>query len=150
MINGQQVPAGQAVRPQRHARRLLRRCRSAAVRGGAQAVNIPPVVVVNGQVGRGGQPVDLSSVLGPRAPAQVRSSLEQLGLGGQLAGMFGLVDHSVGSTAPSFAQPGPAQAMPYTSTPGEVSGCGNKALMWLAAVLVIGLIGVVAYLMLAG
>ena len=41
-------------------------------------------------------------------------------------------------------------AVPYPATPGEVTGSGNKALAWLAAVLVLGLIGVIAYLMLTG
>ena len=46
--------------------------------------------------------------------------------------------------------PGPAPALPYSATPGEVSGPGNTALRWLAAALVLGLIGVIAYLMFTG
>ncbi len=113
---------------------------------------IPPVVSLNGQVVGGGQPVDLSAILGAAGAAHVRSSLEQLGLGGQFAGIFGPATTSMTTSAgppPSFAQPGAAQALPYTSTPGEITGTGSKALMWSAAVLVIGLIGVVAYLLIA-
>jgi hypothetical protein len=153
MINGQQVPAGQAVDISAMLGGFFGGAGAAAVAAdGTQTINIPPVVAVNGQVVSGGQPVDLSSVIGPEALAQVRQSLEQLGLGGQLAGLFG--SSTTPSAAPppsgSYAQPGPAAAMPYSTTPGEVTGSGNKALVWLAALLVIGLIGVIAYLALTG
>ena len=92
----------------------------------------------------GGQPIDLSSVIGPEALAQVRSSLEQLGLAGQFGGLFGGMATGTPSASPppSYTQPGPAPALPYSTTPGEVTGSGTKALAWLAAVLVVGLIGV--------
>ena len=78
----------------------------------------------------------------------MRSSLEQLGLGGQFAGMFGSAPTPPSAgPPPSFAQPGPAQALPYSTTPGEITSSGNKALVWLAAVLVLGLIGVIVYLL---
>jgi hypothetical protein len=142
MINGQQVPAGQAVDISAMMGGFFggaSAAGAAVAADGSQVINIPPVVAVNGQVVSGGQPIDLSSVVGPAAVAQIRSSLEQLGLGGQLAGLFG-----------SAPQPGPAPAMVYSATPGEVTGSGNKALLWLAAVLVLGLIGVIAYLMVTG
>ena len=115
-------------------------------------MNIPPVVSLNGQVVSGGQqPMDLSAILGAEGAAHVRSSLEQLGLGGQFAGLFGPASTTPSASPPaSFAQAGAAQALPYTTTPGEVTGSGNKALMLMAAVLAVGLIGVVAYLVLAG
>ena len=127
----------------------------AGVAGGAgaaagQAVNIPPVVSLNGQVVSGGQPVDLSAILGAEGAAHVRSSLEQLGLGGQFAGLFGspAMTASAGQPA-SFAQPGQAPAPAYSSTPGEITGTGSKTLAWLAGALVVVLIGIVAYLLLA-
>lgn len=138
MINGQQVPAGQTV----DVSAMLGGFFGGAGAAGGQVVNIPPVVTVNGQVVGGGQPVDLSSIVGPEAVAHIRSSLEQLGLGGQLAGLFG---------APGVASAGPPSSPPaYGTTPGEVTGPGNKALVWLAAVLVLGLMGVIAYLMITG
>ena len=123
--------------------------------GGATsaASTIPPVISVNGQVYGAGQTVDLSQFIGPEALAQVRSSLEQLGLGGQLAGLFGGTAAASGSMRPPAALgagPGPAPALPYTTTPGEVTGSGNKTLVWLAALLVLGLMGVIAYLMITG
>ena len=36
--------------------------------------------------------------------------------------------------------------MPYATTPGEVSGSGGRMLAWFAAMLVLGLIGVLIYL----
>ena len=36
--------------------------------------------------------------------------------------------------------------MPYATTPGEVSGSGGRMLAWFAAILVLGLIGVLVYL----
>ncbi len=104
-------------------------------------------------MGGGQQSVDLTAVLGAEGAAHVRSSLEQLGLGSQFAGLFGQPPSSLPPSASpptSFAPPGAAQALPYTSTPGEVTSSGNKALVWFAALLAIGLIGVVAYLVLAG
>jgi hypothetical protein len=156
MINGQQLPAGQAVDISAMLGGMFGGATGAAIEAaaatpGAQVVNIPPVVTVNGQVVSGGQPIDLSSVIGPEALAQVRSSLEQLGLGNQFAGFFGSGSATPGtSPPPSGSMPGPAPALPYSTTPGEVTGSGNKALAWLAAVLVVGLIGVIAYLMITG
>jgi hypothetical protein len=162
MINGQQLPAGQAVDISAMLGGMFgggvfggatgAALEAAAATPGAQVVNIPPVVTVNGQVVSGGQPIDLSSVIGPEALAQVRSSLEQLGLGGQFAGFFGSAGSMTPGTSPppSGSMPGPAPALPYTTTPGEVTGSGNKALAWLAAVLVLGLIGVIVYLMITG
>jgi hypothetical protein len=138
MINGQQVPAGQTL----DFSAMLGGIFGGAGAAGGQVVNIPPVVAVNGQVVSGGQPVDLSSIVGPEAVAQIRSSLEQLGLGGQLAGLFG------GTATTASASPSPP--LQYSATPGEVTGSSNKALAWLAAVLVLGLIGVVVYLMVTG
>ena len=86
---------------------------NAAATPGAQVVNIPPVIAVNGQVYGAGQTVDLSQVIGPQALAQVRSSLEQLGLGG-FAGMFG---QNVGSGLPAGASPPAAGTM----TPGPAA-----------------------------
>jgi hypothetical protein len=150
MINGQQVQAGQTIDLSAMLGGLFGGAGAAGAAGAAagQVVNIPPVVSVNGQVVSGGQPVDLSSILGAEGAAQVRSSLEQLGLGGQFGGLFG------GTSSPmpadnAFAQPGPAQALRYSSTPGEIPSGGNKALAWLAAVLVVGLIGVIAYLLIS-
>lgn len=148
MINGQQVPAGQAVDISAMLGGFFG---GAGAAGGSQVVNIPPVVTVNGQVVSSGQPIDLASVVGPEALAQIRSSLDQLGLGGQLAGLFGTP--ATPSTSPppsgSWTQPGPAPAV-YSGTPGEVTESGNKGLVWLAAVLVLGVIGVVAYLLITG
>ncbi len=151
MINGQQVPGGQAI----DLSAMLGGFFGGAGTTGAAAtagagVQIPPVVSLNGQVVGGGQPIDLSAILGAEGAAHVRSSLEQLGLGGQFAGIFGQSPSSTtpsASAPPSFAQPGAAQALPYTTTPGEVTSSGNTALRWFAAVMVIGLIGVVAYLL---
>ena len=145
MINGQQVPAGQAV----DISAMLGGFFGGAGATGGQVVNIPPVVTVNGQVVSGGQPVDLSSIVGPEAVAQIRSSLEQLGLGGQLAGLFGAA--TVGAVPPASggSTPGPAPAV-YSSTPGEVAESGNKALVLLAAALLVGLVGVVVYLLATG
>ena len=95
----------------------------------------------------GGQPVDLSAILGAEGAAQVRSSLEQLGLGGQFAGLFGGPASAMAPAALAGSIPArSAQALRYSTTPGEIPSSGNKALMWLAAVLVVGLIGVIAYL----
>lgn len=154
MINGQQVPTGQAVDISAMLGGFFGTAGAAGATvaaDGSKVINIPPVVTVNGQVVSGGQPVDLASVVGPEAMAQIRSSLDQLGLGGQLAGLFGPAYTPSGSPPPSGSptQPGPAPGV-YSGTPGEVTGSGNKALLWLAAVLVIGLIGVVAYLMITG
>lgn len=146
MINGQQVPAGQAV----DISAMLGGFFGGAAATGGHVVNIPPVVTVNGQVVSGGQPVDLSSIVGPEAMAQIRSSLDQLGLGGQLAGLFGAAGPSTASPpAVGGPTPGPAPAV-YTTTPGEVTDSGNKGLVWLAALLVVGVIGVVAYLLITG
>jgi hypothetical protein len=153
MINGQQVPAGQTIDLSAMLGGFFGGAGAGAGAAGAAAghgVQIPPVVSLNGQVVGGGQPLDLSAILGAEGAAHVRSSLEQLGLGGQFAGIFGPASTAMpASPPPSFAQPGAAQALPYTSTPGEITGSGNKALMWFAAVLVIGLIGVVAFLLIA-
>jgi len=151
MINGQQVPAGQTI----DLRAMLGgmfgpTAAGAAGQAGAQMVNIPPVISVNGQVVSGGQPVDLASVIGPEALEHVRSSLNQLGLGGSLGMLFGgapnLAAPSASPPAAGTMTPGPAAAMPYASTPGEVSGSGGKWLAMLAAVLVVALIGVLVYL----
>ena len=149
MINGQQVPAGQAIDLSAMLGGFFGGAGAAATAG--QAGSIPPVVSLNGQVVSGGQqPMDLSAILGAEGAAHVRTSLEQLGLGGQFAGLFGPATTTPSASPPaSFAQAGAAQALPYTSTPGEVTGSGSKALMWFAALLVIGLIGVIAYLVLA-
>jgi hypothetical protein len=149
MINGQQVPAGQAVDVSAMLGSFFggtatgAALQQAASTPGLQAVHIPPVVTVNGQVVQNGQTVDLASVIGPEALAQVRTSLEQLGLGGMLGGMLG-------GPPPSGGAPGPAAALPYATSPGEVTGGGGKVLAWFAAVLVIGLIGVLVYLGLTG
>jgi hypothetical protein len=153
MINGQQVPAGQAIDLSAMLGGFFGGAGVAATAGQAgQVVNIPPVVSLNGQVvSAGQQPMDLTAILGAEGAAHVRSSLEQLGLGNQFAGLFG-APSSTGPSAgapPSFAQPGATQPLAYSTTPGEVTSSGNKALMWAAAVLVIGLIGVVAYLLIA-
>ena len=95
--------------------------------------------------------MDLSAILGAEAAAQVRTSLEQLGLGGQLGGLSERRRRLRRRSAPAVGRPSrAAQSLPYTSTPGEVTSSGSKALMWFAALLAIGLIGVVAYLVLAG
>lgn len=141
MINGTQVQAGQAI----DLSTML------GVGATGQALAIPPVVTLNGQVVSGGQPVDLSAMIGPEAVAHIRSSLDQLGMG-QLSAMFGPATTPSGSPPPSgsLTQPGPAAAMPYSTTPGEVTGRSNKALLWFAAVLVLGLIGVLVYLAVTG
>ncbi len=151
MINGQQVPAGQAIDLSAMLGGIFGSAGAAGAAAGGQGVQIPPVVSLNGQVVSGGQqPMDLSAILGAEGAAHVRSSLEQLGLGGQFAGLFGAASPTMSASAPpSFAQPGAAQALPYTSTPGEITSSGSKALMWFAALLVIGLIGVVAFLLIA-
>ena len=147
MINGQQVQAGQAIDLSAMLGGFFGGAGVAGAAGTAgQGVQIPPVVSLNGQVVSGGQPVDLTAILGAEGAAHVRSSLEQLGLGGQFAGIFGSATPSASQPA-AFAQPGAAQALPYTSTPGEITSSGNTALKWFAAVMVIGLIGVVAYLL---
>jgi hypothetical protein len=143
MINGQQVQAGQSIDLSAMLGGFFGGAGAAATAG-----QIPPVVSLNGQVVSGGQPVDLSAILGAEGAAHVRSSLEQLGLGGQFAGIFGSAPTSPSAgPPPSFAQPGSAQALPYTTTPGEITSGGNRALVWFAAVMVIGLIGVIAYLL---
>jgi hypothetical protein len=153
MINGQQVPAGGTVDLTAMLGGMFGGATSAALANaaatpGAQVVNIPPVIAVNGQVYGPGQTVDLSQVIGPEALAQVRSSLEQLGMGG-FASMFGgaAAAGAVGAASPppSMSQPGPAPAV-YSTSPGEVTSSGNKLLLWLAAALVIGLIAVLIYL----
>jgi len=156
MINGQQVPAGQAVDLTAMLGGMFGGATSAAIADaaatpGAQVVNIPPVISVNGQVYGAGQTVDLAQVIGPEALAQVRSSLEQLGMGG-FAGMFGGAAGAsavMGGASPppsgSMTQPGPAAGV-YSATPGEVTSSGNKGLLWFAAALVVGLIGVLVYL----
>lgn len=154
MINGQQVPAGQAVDISAMLGGFFGGAGAAGATvaaDGSQVINIPPVVAVNGQVVSGGQPIDLSSLVGPMAATHIRSSLEQLGLGGQLAGLFGSPTTASGSPPPSgsMAQPGPAAAV-YSSTPGEVTESGNKGLLWLAGLLVLGLVGVIAYLVITG
>ena len=151
MINGQQVQAGQAIDLSAMLGGFFggagaAGATSAAVSAG-QVVNIPPVVSVNGQVVSGGQPVDLSAILGAEGAAQVRTSLEQLGLGGQFGGLFGGTQ-SAGLPPSTFTQPGPAQGLRYSTTPGELPSSGNKALVWLAAVLVVGLIAAIVYLVL--
>lgn len=152
MINGQQVPAGQAIDLSAMLGGIFGGAGAAgAAATGRQGVQIPPVVSLNGQVVSGGQqPMDLSAILGAEGAAHVRNSLEQLGLGGQFAGLFGQASPTMSAGPPaSFAQPSAAQALPYTSTPGEITSSGNKALIWFAALLVIGLIGVVAFLLIA-
>ncbi len=153
MINGQQVPAGQAVDVSAMLGSMFggTGATAAAIQHamdtpGQQVVSIPPVITVNGQVVQNGQSVDLSQVIGPEALAQVRGSLEQLGLGGML-GMFGGAATAASPAPPaSGVTPGPAAALPYATTPGEVSGSGGRMLAWFAAVLVLGLIGVLVYL----
>ena len=148
MINGQQVPAGQTIDLSAMLGGFFGGAGAGCAATAGSGVSIPPVVSLNGQVVSGGQPVDLSAILGAEGAAHVRSSLEQLGLGGQFAGIFGSAPTTPSAgAAPSFAQPGSAQALPYTTTPGEITSGGNKALVWFAAVLVIGLIGVIAYLL---
>jgi hypothetical protein len=152
MINGQQVPAGQAIDLSAMLGGFFGGAGVAGAAGAAagQAVNIPPVVSLNGQVVSGGQPVDLSAILGAEGAAHVRSSLEQLGLGGQFGGLFGSPSMTPAAGQPaSFAQPGQAQAPAYSSTPGEITSAGSKALAWVAGALVVVLIGIVAYLLLA-
>jgi len=156
MINGQQLPAGQAVDISAMLGGMFGGATGAAIEAaaatpGAQVVNIPPVVTVNGQVVSGGQPIDLSSVIGPEALAQVRSSLEQLGLGGQLGGFFGASSTPSASPPPSgsFSQPGPAPGV-YSTTPGEIAESSNKGLFLLAAVIALGIVAVVVYLMATG
>jgi hypothetical protein len=151
MINGQQLQSGQTVDVSAMLGGMFGGAAGTTVAAdGTQVVNIPPVVTVNGQVVSGGQPIDLSSLVGPEAVAHIRSSLEQLGLGGQLAGMFGTAVVPSASPAPagSMVQPGPAPAV-YSATPGEVTGSGNRAIWWLAGALVLGLIGVLVYLALS-
>jgi hypothetical protein len=153
MINGQQVPAGQAVDVSAMLGSMFAgtptgaAIEAAANTPGMQAVHIPPVVTVNGQVVQNGQTVDLSNVIGPEALAQVRTSLEQLGLGGML-GMFGQAGATSSPSPPAAGSttPGPAAALPYATTPGEVAGSGGRMLAWFAAILVLGLIGVLVYL----
>jgi hypothetical protein len=147
MINGQQVPAGQAIDLKAMLGGMFG---GAGAVAGANVVNIPPVISVNGQVVSGGQPLDLSTVIGPENLEHIRSSLNQLGLG-QVASMFGpagaaLATPGTSPPASGTGLPGPAAAMPYAATPGEVSGSGGKWLAWSAAVLVLALIGVMVYL----
>lgn len=152
MINGQPVAAGQAVDISAMLGSVFAGTPTGAAieaaknTPGMQAVHIPPVVTVNGQVVQNGQTVDLSSVIGPEALAQVRGSLEQLGLGGMLGMFGGAATAASPSPPPSGVAPGPAAALPYATTPGEVSGSGGKMLAWFAAILVLGLIGVLVYL----
>jgi hypothetical protein len=153
MINGQQVPAGQAVDVSAMLGSFFGGAGAAgAAAAGSHVVNIPPVVTVNGQVVSGGQPVDLASVVGPEAVAQIRSSLEQLGLGGQLAGLFGGPSYHPSASPPpsgSTSLPGPAPGV-YSTTPGEITESSNKGLLLLAAVIALGIVGVVVYLMATG
>ena len=152
MINGQPVAGGQVIDLSAMLGGFFGGAGAAAAAG--QATNIPPVVSLNGQVvGGGQQPLDLTAILGAEGAAHVRTSLEQLGLGSQLGQLFGQSPSSMASAAgqpPSFAPPGAAQPLPYTSTPGEITSSGNRALVWFAALLAVGLVGVVAYLVLAG
>lgn len=157
MINGQQVPAGQAVDVSAMLGGFFGGAGAAGTTvaaDGSQVINIPPVVTVNGQVvGGGGQPVDLSSIVGPEAVAHIRSSLEQLGLGGQLGALFGGPPTPAATTTspPAYGagQPGPAPGV-YSTTPGEITETSNKGLFLLAAVIALGIVGVVVYLMATG
>ena len=155
MINGQQVPAGQAVDISAMLGGFFGGADAAAVdrpRRAPQIINIPPVVTVNGQVCQ-------------RRPARrpvVGDRPRGAGPGPQLAGaaragrsVRGAVRLAACRRPQPADRPGPRparrrHAMPYSTTPGEVTGSGNKALVWLAALLVVGLIGVIAYLMLTG
>ena len=130
-------------RPERHARRLLRwcrGCRGCRGRGQAagQAVNIPPVVSLNGQVvsgGPAGRPLRDPRSRRRRPCAQLARAARTRG---PVRGPVRFaVDHpSGGRLAASFAQPGQAQRC-YSSTPGEITSTGSKALAWLAGALVV-------------
>ena len=150
MINGRPVPAGQAVDVSAMLGGFFGGAGAAGATvaaDGSQVITMPPVVTVNGQVVSGGQPVDLASVVGAENLAQIRQSLDQLGLGGQFAGLFGSTTTPSAGPPPSgsTAQPGPPPAV-SSATPGEVTGSGNRMLLVLAGALVVGLIGVLVYL----
>lgn len=147
MINGQQVPAGQAIDVSAMLGGMFGGLGAAAGQAG-QVVSIPPVVTVNGQVVSGGQPVDLATIVGAENLAHIRQSLDQLGLGGQLAGLFGPVATGPASPSPPYSggtTPGPAPGV-YSTTPGEITRSGNAGLWWLVVAVVVGIVGVVAYL----
>jgi len=146
MINGQQVPAGQTIDLSTMLGGFFGGAAAAGTVG--QNVHIPPVVSLNGQVVSGGQPVDLAAILGAEGAAHVRSSLEQLGLG-QFAGMFGPASATTQPMSPPAAGQ-PVSYSSYSTTPGEVQGSGNKLLLLLGALLVVGVIGIIAYLVIAG
>src|SRR5688500_2141593 len=61
-------------------------------------------VLVNGQPVPPGQQVDLSAYLSPEVAEQVRTSLAQLGLSGQLGQMFGLAPAVAGPVTPSTVE----------------------------------------------
>ena len=61
-------------------------------------------VPVNGQPVPPGEQVDLSAYLSPEVAEQVRTSLAQLGLSGQLGGMFGLAPTVTGPATPSTVE----------------------------------------------
>ena len=104
------------------------------------------MITVNGQVVSGGQPIDLSSMIGPDAPAHVRSALDQFGMGGQFACLRSGGRRAAAGRRPTVrpARPGVA-ALQYSSTPGEVTGSGSKLLVWTAAFTVVVLIGALVY-----
>ena len=122
MINGQQVPTGQTIDLSAMLGGFFGGAGAAGAATAGQVINIPPVVSLNGQVVSGGQPVDLTAILGAEGAAHVRSSLEQLGISNQFADLFGASSIAPPASQPQgLAQPGTAEALRYSTTPGAVS-----------------------------
>ena len=103
MINGQQVPAGQAIDLSAMLGGFFGGAGAAGAAGDCWSGRPDPARRLAQRAGRvrRQQPMDLSAILGAEGAAHVRSSLEQLGLGGQFAGLFGSPYRpSVGEPAP--------------------------------------------------
>jgi hypothetical protein len=138
MINGQQVPAGQAVDISAMLGGFFGATPGVSTTpGGATSVVIPPVVSVNGQVVSGGQPVDLTQLVGPDVAAQIRTSISQLGLDAQIGQLFG------GGAAPAASAGAPATSYPAmmaSGSPGEIQQSSGRRVLAVVGALVAGLL----------
>jgi hypothetical protein len=142
MINGQQVPAGQALDISAMLGGFFGGTPGVSTTpDGATSVVIPPVVSVNGQVVSSGQPVDLTQLVGPDVAAQIRTSISQLGLDAQIGQLFG------GAAAPAASAGAPASSSPAmfnvgmaSDTPGEIQQSSGRRLLAVVGAVVAGLL----------
>ena len=139
MINGQQVPAGQAIDLSAMLGGFFGGA-GAAVRRDCWPGRQHPARRLAQRAGRvrraAGRPLRDPRSRGRRPCAQLaRAARSRRPVRGPLRAAVD--DSASAGPPPSFAQPGPAQALAYSTTPGEITSSGNKALVWLAAVLVI-------------